>query len=631
MHTRKRRVALGLFASVLLVGALLPTSSLAGPAGSARQQAVAAQVARLRSVPPAAAAAPGAGRFALTAGQDDLDLGRIEQFRCRTAGDPAVSVDMSCNTRTLGQNFSPDNEIAIAVDPNDPDHLLAGSNDYFYQFVGDTRLAVVPTGFFTSFDGGRNWIDGQVPFGVGNQAGDPSPAFDAKHRVALMASLDFQRPPEGGETANGHVVVSRSIDGGRTFGEPVRVMTGVGADSSPTQVFWDKEWLTVDNYPHSPHYGRAYVTATRFFGGNQYQESPIYLSYSDDGGRSWSAPSEISGSHPTCTFQTAGVANECDEDQFSIPEVGPDGTVYVHFFNAQNEAEWEVNFDFDSQIMVTRSTNGGRTFARPVPAVQVEDGFSDMPFNIQGSPTIWGHQFRWIAAGAISVNPRRGHELTVVFADRGAPNPNATDECVLALFDQGPQPPRYDPCNAGPGSNTDVYKVVSTDGGRTWSPRRTVDGGGGRSQWFPWADHSPDGRLAVAWDEDTRPAPADTFNHILWRQGRGRQVLTPPTGRSRQEHPDVAVTHWAGQYLTDPSQWPRICGPRGYSDPPVVDARGKDCSVFIGDYTGLAVGPDGRANVVWTGLNRFVTSPQIDPYTGRRHDGYASDAMFARR
>ena len=44
-------------------------------------------------------------------------------------------------------------------------------------------------------------------------------------------------------------------------------------------MFFDKEWLTVDNYPQSPHYGRAYVTATRFLGGPRVQrESPIFLS-----------------------------------------------------------------------------------------------------------------------------------------------------------------------------------------------------------------------------------------------------------------------------------------------------------------------------------------------------------------
>ena len=58
---------------------------------------------------------------------------------------------------------------------------------------------------------------------------------------------------------------------------------------------------------------------------------------------------------------------------------------------------------------------------------------------------------------------------------------------------------------------------------------------------------------------------------------------------------------------------------------------GKDCNVFHGDYTGLAVGSDGSINVVWTGLNRLGTSPQIDFYTGQPHQGYAQDAMFARR
>ena len=280
--------------------------------------------------------------------------------------------------------------------------------------------------------------------------------------------------------------------------------------------------------------------------------------------------------------------------------------------------------------MVTRSTDGGRSFSAPVPAVQLEDGISDMPFNIQARQTIWGHQFRWVPYGNISASPADEDELAVVFADRGAPNPNATEECVVTLFEEGPQPPRYDPCDAGPGSDTDVYVVISHDGGTTWSPRRTFDGAAG-SQWFPWADHGPDGALAVAWDEDTRPAPADRFRHVLRVQGRGRQVLAPPADRSPSENPDVSVTSWVGQYLPDPSLWPRVCGPEGYSDPPVADARGKDCSVFIGDYTGLAVGSDGSVNVVWTGMNRFVTSPQIDPFTGRRHDGYAEDAMFARR
>jgi hypothetical protein len=149
-----------------------------------------------------------------------------------------------------------------------------------------------------------------------------------------------------------------------------------------------------------------------------------------------------------------------------------------------------------------------------------------------------------------------------------------------------------------------------------------VSAGGGAQQWFPWADHMPDGSLAIAWDQDDDPAPADTFHHVLWVQGEGTQTL------GAAENIDVSVTHWAGQYTT---AWPAICGPAGYSDPPVTDAEGKDCNVFHGDYTGLAVGSDGSINVVWTGLNRSATSPQVDFYTGGLHDGYAQDAMFARR
>lgn len=565
-----------------------------------------------------------------------LSKQQILRFRCTSSGNPSAAVDISCNTPEFGQDFAPDNEIAVAVNPHFPDHVVAGSNDYYYRFNNSTgaRQAIVPTGFFTSFDGGRTWLDGQVPMRSGNGAGDPSPAFVGKLSarspqtgVVLMAQLENVSGQGGCCVAQGDVSVSRSSDGGRTWGAPVTVMKGHGAGIGPANgaVFWDKEWLTVDNAPGSPFYGRAYVTATRFLNGprGSYAESPIYLSSSDDGGRTWTAPREISGSHPSCTFQSTGATGECDEDQFSIPETAPDGTLYVHFLNFQNEAAWDgITFDFDSQVMVVRSTDGGRTFSRPVPAVQLEDGTSDMPFSVIGRQTIWGHQIRWTPAGTISVSPVRnaaGHyPVTVVFADRGTPNPNRSNACVATA----PGPPAYDPCNAGPGSDTDVYAVTSADGGRTWSARQLVDGRN-THQWFPWADHRSDGSLAVAWDEDTSPPPADTFRHVLL-VGGAKQALGPP------EHVDVSVTHWAGQYVDRP-EWPRVCGPAGYRDGPVLDAEGKDCNVFHGDYTGLAVDRLDRVHVVWTGLNARAVSPQLDPYTGGLHDGFRQDAMYARR
>jgi hypothetical protein len=552
---------------------------------------------------------------------------QIAAFRCEASGNPADAVDISCNDRDFGQWYAPDNEIAVAVDPEDPDHILAGSNDYYYRFNNSTgaRQALVPTGFFTSFDGGRTWVDGQIPLGDGNGNGDPAPAFDAKHDVALMAQLSNVGGQGGFYASQGDVSVSRSLDGGITWTRPVTVFKGQGTGIGPANraVFWDKEFITVDNFPDSPYFGRIYVTATRFVNGIQgsYARSPIAMSWSDDGGRSWSAPAIISGSNPeACTYQETGPADECDEDQFSYPAVASDGTLYVHFMNGQNEAEWEVPFEFDSQVMVVRSTNGGRTFSSPVVAAQLEDGYGDMPFSVISRQTIWGHQIRWTAAGTIAVDPTDPDRVAIVFADRGTPNPRATEGCFDALPGEAPN---YDPCRAGPGSDTDVFLVTSNDGGRTWSDRDTRYAVANRHQWFPWAGFGPDGTLSVAWDQDTGRAPADTFRHVLDKGGT-RMMLGDP------EHVDVSVTHWTGQYVP-PAAWPTICGPAGYADPPVTDAAGKDCNAFHGDYTGLAVGPDGDVHVVWTGLNRFVTSPQLDVYTGEPHDGYAQDAMYARR
>jgi hypothetical protein len=121
--------------------------------------------------------------------------------------------------------------------------------------------------------------------------------------------------------------------------------------------------------------------------------------------------------------------------------------------------------------------------------------------------------------------------------------------------------------------------------------------------------------LVVAFDQDSSAPPADAFEHVLWTAGAGQEVL------GSLENIDVSATHWAGQYTTD---WPTICGPAG-------DTAGKDCNVFHGDYTGLAVGPDDAVHIVWTGLNVFVETPQVDFYTGGLHSGYRQDAMYARR
>src|SRR5438132_7569919 len=265
--------------------------------------------------------------------------GQLQNQTCQATGDPAANIDLSCDNPV-----NPDNETPIVADPNDPNHLLAGSNDYFLTFKGAGIQERVPTGFFTSFDGGQTWTDGQIPMGNGSGKGgngDPSPAFDAKFGTAHMAQLSAA---DGNSPNFGHidVSISTSYDGGLTWKPPTTVAIGQASlGPSANGVFLDKEWLVADNYPSSPHYGRLYLSWDQLqFSKGAFLRSPVMLSYSDDAGKSWSTPAEISGSNSTLcpAHQGVGAAGVCDESFFSYAAVEPNGDVVVNFMNQQHSA-----------------------------------------------------------------------------------------------------------------------------------------------------------------------------------------------------------------------------------------------------------------------------------------------------
>ena len=449
------------------------------------------------------------------------------------------------NTKLDCDDPFPNNEPQIAVNPSNPNHMIASSNDF----------GTCCDQFYTTFDGGAHWQTGNMSSENANKTGsDPVTVFDRKHGVALHSSLSYSTlHANGTEACDGDVVVSSSRDGGLTWEVPVKVDDGIGCDLSKSQLFNDKEWITTDNNPASRFYGRSYLTWSKFEShSGVYVSSAIFESHSDDGGEHWTPAKEISGFNPAlCTFQLSGPAGECDENQFSVPAVAPDGTVYVAFQNEQNQSLWESANEFDDQYLVVKSTDGGATWSSPSFVVGLEDGARDYPRNADDRQTLSGYQVRVNSAGNIVAGP--DGKLYLVFAD----NRDGTHD------------------SANPITNTNVYVMTSTNG-TSWSGPFAVDVSGS-DQWFPWVDVNPtNGRIGVLYND--RPAADPSVHNASLSEGL-------PGGAFTKTVVSTAVSH--------PTQ----------SEFFQAEVPGcMTCAVFHGDYIGLAYGPDGKADMTWTDM-----------------------------
>ena len=468
----------------------------------------------------------------------DKQHGPHSQFEC-TATSGGANTKLDCD------DPFPNNEPDIEVDPAAPGHMIASSNDY----------GTCCDQFYTSLDNAATWTTGNMSRNNPQQTGsDPVTTFDRKHGVAVHSSLNYSFQLPSGEACRGDVTTSTSTDGGVTWAPAVVVDSGFGCDLSNTQLFNDKEWIVTDNNPTSPYYGRTYLTWTKFVSANgAYVSSPIYESHSDDGGKHWTKAREISGSNAgLCTFQVSGPAGQCDENQFSVGTVGPDGTVYVAFENEQNEALWEPDEFFDDQYLLVKSTDGGATWSSPTFVVGMEDGSADYPINVSGRQSLTGYQLRVNSAGNIVADPTDG-TLYLVFSD----NRNGVHD------------------SPDPITNTDVFLTVSSNGGSSWSGPVQVDSAAG-DQWFPWVDVNPtNGDVGVLYND------RGVSNGALYNAAIAEGT------------PASLVKTIVSTAPSDPTQ------ARFFR----ANAPGcENCATFHGDYVGLSYGSDGKANMAWTDM-----------------------------
>ncbi len=469
---------------------------------------------------------------------------------CTSATAFGSNVMANCDSTVL-----PHNETAVIVDPSDPNHLSAGSNDTELPPNGASGSAKSAAGYYTSFDGGRSWLNGQVPNGGFSHTSDPAVGFDTLGNLFYgVVAFDLGL---GGTALGGAIQVSRSTDGGRTFEAPVIVER-----STAGTIEEDKPYLVVDTNPNSPFRDSIYVTWTRFHFSStgKYLESPIFFSTSRDGGLSWSAPKEISGTNSgVCTFSGTPLSfdGRCKEDQFSSPVVAPDGTIFVAFENEQAINDGQ----FRDQYLVVKSTDGGVTWSAPVRASDIiHDGVSDYPINIVGRQTLSNSQFRVNSAGNLAVDVTNG-ELVVVWSD----NRKGT----------------------AANTNTSILMARSSDGGNAWGAPITVSAAA-NDQFYPWAAFAPDGTLNVAFFDRSFDPANSKYGITLAR-------LAPQGKKFASQRVDTG--------LSDPNHARWFSGATG----------GK--TLFLGDYNGLAVGSDGVAHPVWTDMRRVVATQGISGTT----------------
>ncbi|GAA1972708.1 putative Ig domain-containing protein [Kitasatospora viridis] len=165
-------------------------------------------------------------------------------------------------------------------------------------------------GWATSTDGGQTWTHGFMPSSTTNTGGsyvaasDASVAYDAKDGVWLVSWLGIT---SGSDV---DVVVSRSTDGGHTWGGPVVVSTGT---------FDDKNWTVCDDHAASPYYGHCY---TEYDDANSGDAE--HMRTSADGGLTWGAEGSPADS-------PSGLGGQ--------PVVQPSGTVIVPFSSGSSNAE----------------------------------------------------------------------------------------------------------------------------------------------------------------------------------------------------------------------------------------------------------------------------------------------------
>ena len=426
-------------------------------------------------------------------------------------------------TRDYG-NVPVQTEPAMAVNPNDPDHIVVGTIDYNFANVVS----------YVSIDGGQSWqgaFQSKYLSGDLGAAGDPILTFDRKGNVYMgcisIGSEDFNLGGVPFQEVVSSISITRSSDGGETWQQPISSarssitlnvqQTEAGGNLNITSSggtlkfgFLDKPWIASGPNPENLDEDIIYVVYTHFvtrydfsfaLGGaflyfrNPVLETTIELVKSDDYGQTWSDPIAVS---PTVfsTYSAGGGEGQFENEQDRVvqfPHVftGLDGTAYIGYLDSTDDGP----FEGIAEIHIARSDDGGDSISTNNRVSTFNEPF----YRSRNAP------FRsWATAFPRGDVSDIDGSISLTFG--GRPSDKPTDD-------------------------GDIFFTRSTDRGESWSLPKTINDDTGNSfQFFPTLDIDKNG-IIHAFFGDFRDSPSEIKYHMYYTRSEDNGNTWLPNSR----------------------------------------------------------------------------------------------------
>lgn len=344
-------------------------------------------------------------------------------------------------------NISPganaQSETWIAINPVDPNNIIATSNDNQYMW-GDYKMSS-----WASTDGGKTWKHANTPANKGyiiNQLSgesmtifDPSITFDTDGNAYYAYGFTQVNNNPSKPDDNG-VFLAKSTDKGLTWGgdfagDPIAI-AAVETGNKIGQPFHDRYTVASDMNPQSPYKDNIYLAWQRFGSGTT---NAVVVAISKDRGVSWSQ---------LVSLYTG------DDTQSPVPAVGPDGEAYV-VWQKRNKS------NHTTQAVIRKTENEGGSWTPATVALEVYTiGEIDPDVNANRYILADKQNIRASSYPAIAVDNTTSGSATrgnvyVVQAGREAPN-----------------------------GNYGIYLTMSKDKGTSWTAKKRIDDATLRNDMF---------------------------------------------------------------------------------------------------------------------------------------------------